>query len=165
MFKQYYIFCLFFILTGASVHAQGTKNPSLALKEKISNAKTDNDALRATLELIDFYELTNLVKWKQSILSLHSNKSRYTAVKSQQLIELIYSEYLLKTGNTSQFKSNFSKKMTNVRFDSKELSFRLDRLRFELEFLNKQWGVAKQLTDSNLIKLRGSRNTQNDRIK
>ncbi len=158
MFKQYYIFCLFFILTGASVHGQGTKNPSLALKEKISNAKTDKDALRATLELIDFYELTNLVKWKQSILSLHSNKSRYTAVKSQQLIELIYSEYLLKTGNTSQFKSNFSKKMTNVRFDSKELSFRLDRLRFELEFLNKQWGVAKQLADSNLIKLRGSRN-------
>ena len=158
MFKQYFIFCLFFILTGVSVYAQGTKNPSLALKEKISNAKTDNDALLATLELIDFYELTNLVKWKQSILTLYANKRRYSSVKSQQLIELIYSEYLLKTGNTSQFKSNFSKKISTVRFNSRELSFRLDRLRFELEFLNKQWGIAKQLADSNLIKLRGSRN-------
>jgi tetratricopeptide (TPR) repeat protein len=65
---------------------------------------------------------------------------------------------LFKSGNTGQFKSNFSKKIANIHVDSRELNFRLDRLRFEYEFLNKRWVLAKQIADSSLFKLSGSRN-------
>jgi tetratricopeptide (TPR) repeat protein len=155
---RFFIFCLFSGLTISFAYAQGSNNPSVVLNEKISKAKNSGDALLATLELIDYYEHSDLLKWKQSILSLYANQKRYSSGKSQQLIELVYSEYLFKSGNTSQFKSNFSKKMSNVHFDSRDLSFRLDRLRFECEFLKKHWVLAKQIADSSLVKLRGSRN-------
>jgi tetratricopeptide (TPR) repeat protein len=155
---RFFICCIFSVLTVSFAHTQETNTTFLALKEKISKAKNSGDALMSTLELIDLYEHTDLVKWKQSILSLYANRKRYSGQKSKQLVELIYAEYLFKTGNTSQFKSNFLKKMSNVTFTSSELTFRLDRLRFEYEFLNKRWVLAKQIADSSLIKLRGSRN-------
>ncbi|MEN9972425.1 MAG: hypothetical protein RIS20_772 [Bacteroidota bacterium] len=155
---RFFICCIFSVLTVSFAHSQEANTTSLALKEKISKAKNSGDALMSTLELIDFYEHTDLVKWKQSILSLYANQKRYSGQRSKQLVELIYAEYLFKTGNTSQFKSNFLKKMSNVTFTSSELTFRLDRLRFEYEFLNKRWVLAKQIADSSLIKLRGSRN-------
>jgi tetratricopeptide (TPR) repeat protein len=158
MLMRFFIFSLFCVLTFSFAHAQGIDNSSLALKEKISKAKNSNEALTATVQLIDYYEFTDLVKWKQSILSLYLNQKRFPGNKSKQLIELIYSEYLLKSGNTSQFKSNFSKKISNVHFESRDLAFRLDRLRFEYEFLNKRWVLAKQIADSSLFRLRGSRN-------
>jgi hypothetical protein len=155
---RFFICCIFSVLTVSFAHTQETNTTFLALKEKISKAKNSGDALMSTFELIDLYEHTDLVKWKQSILSLYANRKRYSGQKSKQLVELIYAEYLFKTGNTSQFKSNFLKKMSNVTFTSSELTFRLDRLRFEYEFLNKRWVLAKQIADSSLIKLRGSRN-------
>jgi tetratricopeptide (TPR) repeat protein len=128
------------------------------LNNQLAYAKSATEQLDAKIELIDFYTQVDPRKWKTSILDLHASRKRYPERESQQKIDIIFAEYLLKSGNIERFKQVFSTKLSNVDVRSKEVLFRLNRIRFEYELALENWQGAQNTADSNLLLLRKKRN-------
>ncbi|MCX8487097.1 MAG: hypothetical protein ORN53_08005, partial [Crocinitomicaceae bacterium] len=128
------------------------------LNNQLADAKTATEQLDAKIELIDFYAQVDPRKWKTSIQVLYVSRKRYPERASQQKIDIIFADYLLKSGNIERFKEVFNTKLSNVVVRSKEVLFRLNRIRFEYELALENWQRAKSTADSNLLLLRKKRN-------
>jgi tetratricopeptide (TPR) repeat protein len=149
---------MFSVLFVFSNVAQGALKTLNQLTTQLDKAKSIEEELESKIELIDFYAQVDPRKWKTSTLQLLVNRKRYSNKESQQKIDLIFAEYLLKSGNHEQFKLLFSTKLSNVKVQSKDFLFRLNRMRFEYEIALKHWGLAKGTADSSLRLLRKNRN-------
>jgi tetratricopeptide (TPR) repeat protein len=147
--------CVLFVFSNV---AQGALKTLSQLTTKLEDAKSITEELDAKIELIDFYAQVDPRKWKTSIAQLKAKRKRYPTKESQQKIDLIVAEFLLKSGNIEQFKLHFSTKLSNVKVQSKNLRFRLNRIRFEYQIALNNWGQAKETADSSLRLLRKNRN-------
>jgi hypothetical protein len=158
MMKRFLLLGLFFVLFVFSNAAQGTSKSLNQLSTQLAEAKSVAEELAVKIELIDFYAQVDSRKWKTSIKQLLANRKRYPNDQSQQKIDLIFAEYLFNSGNTEQFKLLFSNKLSKRVFQSKDLQFRVNRLRFEYELALENWQGAKETADSSLGLLRRNRN-------
>jgi hypothetical protein len=158
MMKRFILLGLFFVLFVFSNAAQGTSKSVNQLSTQLAEAKSVAEELAVKIELIDYYAQVDSRKWKTSIKQLLANRKRYPNDQSQQKIDLIFAEYLFNSGNTEQFKLLFSNKLSKRVFQSKDLQFRVNRLRFEYELALENWQGAKETADSNLRLLRRNRN-------
>ncbi len=156
--KRFILLGLFFVLFVFSNAAQGTSKSVNQLSTQLAEAKSVAEELAVKIELIDYYAQVDSRKWKTSIKQLLANRKRYPNDQSQQKIDLIFAEYLFNSGNTEQFKLLFSNKLSKRVFQSKDLQFRVNRLRFEYELALENWQGAKETADSNLRLLRRNRN-------
>lgn len=78
--------------------------------------------------------------------------------ESQQKIDIIFAEYLFKSGNIERFKLLFSTKLSTILAQSRDVLFRLNRIRFEYELASQKWQQARLTADSSLRLLRKNRN-------
>ena len=158
MMKRFLLLVLSCVLFVFSNVAQSGVKSLNQLNNQLAYAKSATEQLDAKIELIDFYTQVDPRKWKTSILDLHASRKRYPERESQQKIDIIFAEYLLKSGNIERFKQVFSTKLSNVDVRSKEVLFRLNRIRFEYELALENWQGAQNTADSNLLLLRKKRN-------
>ena len=149
------IMCVLFVFSNV---AQGNLKSLNQLKNQLAEAKTITEQLDAKIELIDLYEQVDPRKWKTSILELHSIRKRYPKGESQQKIDIIFAEYLFKSGNIERFKLLFSTKLSTILAQSRDVLFRLNRIRFEYELASQKWQQARLTADSSLRLLRKNRN-------
>ena len=147
--------CVLFVFSNV---AQGNLKSLNQLKNQLAEAKTITEQLDAKIELIDLYEQVDPRKWKTSILELHSIRKRYPKGESQQKIDIIFAEYLFKSGNIERFKLLFSTKLSTILAQSRDVLFRLNRIRFEYELASQKWQQARLTADSSLRLLRKNRN-------
>ena len=147
--------CVLFVFSNV---AQGALKTLNQLTTQLGVAKSVSEELAVKIELIDFYAQVDSRKWKTSIQQLITNRKRYPNKESQREIDLIFAEYLFKSGNLEQFKLIFTTKLSKVKFQSKDLHFRLNRLCFEYDLALKKWELAKGTADSTLRLLRRNRN-------
>lgn len=147
--------CVLFVFSNV---AQGNLKSLNQLKNQLAEAKTITEQLDAKIELIDLYEQVDPRKWKTSILELHSIRKRYPKGESQQKIDIIFAEYLFKSGNIERFKLLFSTKLSTIFDQSRDVLFRLNRIRFEYELASQKWQQARLTADSSLRLLRKNRN-------
>jgi tetratricopeptide (TPR) repeat protein len=147
--------CVLFVFSNV---AQGALKTLNQLTTQLGVAKSVSEELAVKIELIDFYAQVDSRKWKTSIQQLITNRKRYPNKESQREIDLIFAEYLFKSGNLEQFKLIFTTKLSKVKFQSKDLQFRLNRLCFEYDLALKKWELAKGTADSTLRLLRRNRN-------
>lgn len=158
MMKRFLLLVLSCVLFVFSNAAQGGLKSLNQLNNQLIEAKSASEQLAAKIELIDFYAQVDPRKWKTSIQDLMINRKRYPERESQQKIDILFAEYLFKSGNIERFKEEFSKKLSNVAVRSKEVLFRLNRIRFEYELALENWQRAKNTADSNLLLLLKKRN-------
>jgi len=158
MLQRFFLLVMLCVLFVFSNVAQGALKSLSQLTTKLEDAKSVTEELDAKIELIDFYAQVDPRKWKTSIAQLKAKRKRYPTKESQQKIDLIVAEFLLKSGNIEQFKLHFSTKLSNVKVQSKNLRFRLNRIRFEYQIALNNWGQAKETADSSLRLLRKNRN-------
>lgn len=158
MMQRFFLLFMLCVLFVFSNVAQGALKTLNQLTTQLDEAKSVTEELDAKIELIDFYAQVDPRKWKTSIARLKSMRKRYPTKESQQKIDLIFAEFLLKSGNIEQFKLLFSSKLSKVNVRSKDLRFRLNRMRFEYEIALNNWGQAKETADSSLLLLRKNRN-------
>jgi tetratricopeptide (TPR) repeat protein len=158
MMKRFFLLAISCVLFVFSNTAQGTLKSLNQLTTQLEEAKSVSEELKVKIELIDFYASVDSRKWKTSIRQLVANRKRYQTKESQQEIDLIFGEYLLKSGNIEQFKFHFSTKLAKVKFESKDFRFRLNRLCFEYDLALEKWQDAKEIADSSLRLLRRNRN-------
>lgn len=158
MMKRFLLLVLSCVLFVFSNVAQGGLKSLNQLNNQLADAKTATEQLDAKIELIDFYAQVDPRKWKTSIQVLYVSRKRYPERASQQKIDIIFADYLLKSGNIERFKEVFNTKLSNVVVRSKEVLFRLNRIRFEYELALENWQRAKSTADSNLLLLRKKRN-------
>lgn len=149
------IMCVLFVFSNV---AQGNLKSLNQLKNQLADAKTITEQLDAKIELIDLYEQVDPRKWKTSILELHSIRKRYPKGESQQKIDIIFAEYLFKSGNIQRFKLVFYTKLSTIVAQSRDVLFRLNRIRFEYELASQKWQQARLTADSSLRLLRKNRN-------
>ncbi|MBP5995349.1 MAG: histidine kinase [Crocinitomicaceae bacterium] len=147
--------CVLFVFSNV---AQGNLKSLNQLKNQLADAKTITEQLDAKIELIDLYEQVDPRKWKTSILELHSIRKRYPKGESQQKIDIIFAEYLFKSGNIQRFKLVFYTKLSTIVAQSRDVLFRLNRIRFEYELASQKWQQARLTADSSLRLLRKNRN-------
>lgn len=147
--------CVLFVFSNV---AQGNLKSLNQLKNQLADAKTITEQLDAKIELIDLYEQVDPRKWKTSILELHSIRKRYPKGGSQQKIDILFAEYLFKSGNIERFKLLFSAKLSMIVAQSRDVLFRLNRIRFEYELASQKWQQARLTADSSLRLLRKNRN-------
>lgn len=147
--------CVLFVFSNV---AQGNLKSLNQLKNQLADAKTITEQLDAKIELIDLYEQVDPRKWKTSILELHSIRKRYPKGESQQKIDIVFAEYLFKSGNIERFKLLFSTKLSTIFDQSRDVLFRLNRIRFEYELASQKWQQARLTADSSLRLLRKNRN-------
>ena len=158
MMKRFLLLVLSCVLFVFSNLAQSGLKSLNQLNNQLADAKSAAEELDAKIELIDFYGQVDPRKWKASIQELSINRKRYPERESQQKIDIIFAEYLLKSGNIERFKEVFNTKFSNVVVRSKDVLFRLNRIRFEYELALENWQRAKNTADSNLLLLRKKRN-------
>ena len=158
MMKRFLLLVLSCVLFVFSNLAQSGLKSLNQLNNQLADAKTAAEQLDAKIELIDFYAQVDPRKWKTSIQDLYVSRKRYPERESQQKIDIIFAEYLLKSGNIERFKEVFNTKLSNVVVRSKDVLFRLNRIRFEYELALENWQRAKNTADSNLLLLRKKRN-------
>ncbi len=158
MMKRFLLLVLSCVLCVFSNLAQSGLKSLNQLNNQLADAKTAAEQLDAKIELIDFYAQVDPRKWKTSIQDLYVSRKRYPERESHQKIDIIFAEYLLKSGNIERFKEVFNTKLSNVVVRSKEVLFRLNRIRFEYELALENWQRAKNTADSNLLLLRKKRN-------
>ncbi len=147
--------CVLFVFS--NVAQSGLKSLN-QLNNQLAEAKSATEQLDAKIELIDFYAQVDPRKWKMSIQELIVIRKRYPERESQQKIDIIFAEYLLKSGNIERFKQVFSTKLSTIVVRSREVLFRLKRIRFEYELALENWQDAKKTADSSLLLLRKKRN-------
>ncbi len=147
--------CVLFVFSNV---AQGNLKSLNQLNNQLAEAKTITEQLDAKIELIDLYEQVDPRKWKTSILELHSIRKRYPKGESQQKIDILFAEYLFKSGNIERFKLLFSTKLSTIFAQSRDVLFRLNRIRFEYELASQKWQQARLTADSSLRLLRKNRN-------
>lgn len=147
--------CVLFVFSNV---AQANLKSLNQLKNQLAEAKTIREQLDAKIELIDLYEQVDPRKWKTSILELHSIRKRYPKGESQQKIDILFAEYLFKSGNIERFKLVFSTKLSTIVGQSRDVLFRLNRIRFEYELASQKWQQARLTADSSLRLLRKNRN-------
>lgn len=158
MMKRFFLLvplCVLFVFSNA---AQGSLKGLNQLNNQLAYAKTVSEKLDAKIELIDFYAQVDPRKWKTAIEELNVTRKRYPERESQQKIDIIFAEYLFKSGNIERFKLLYSTKLSTIVIQSKEVLFRLNRIRFEYELALEKWGQAKETADSSLRLLRKKRN-------
>ena len=158
MMKRFLLLVLSCVLFVFSNVAQGNLKSLNQLKNQLAEAKTITEQLDAKIELIDLYEQVDPRKWKTSILELHSIRKRYPKGESQQKIDIVFAEYLFKSGNIERFKLVFSTKLSTIFDQSRDVLFRLNRIRFEYELASQKWQQARLTADSSLRLLRKNRN-------
>ncbi|MEN9987978.1 MAG: hypothetical protein RLZZ585_1017 [Bacteroidota bacterium] len=158
MLQRFFLLVLICVLFVFSNVAQGNLKSLNQLKNQLAEAKTITEQLDAKIELIDFYERVDPRKWKTSILELLSIRKRYPKGGEQQKIDIIFAEYLFKSGNIERFKLVFSTKLSTIVGQSRDVLFRLNRIRFEYELASQKWQQAKLTADSSLRLLRKNRN-------
>jgi tetratricopeptide (TPR) repeat protein len=158
MMKRFFLLVMLCVLFVFSNVAQGALKTLNQLTTQLGVAKSVSEELAVKIELIDFYAQVDSRKWKTSIQQLITNRKRYPNKESQREIDLIFAEYLFKSGNLEQFKLIFTTKLSKVKFQSKDLHFRLNRLCFEYDLALKKWELAKGTADSTLRLLRRNRN-------
>ena len=147
--------CVLFVFSNV---AQGALKTLNQLTTQLGVAKSVTEELAVKIELIDFYAQVDPRKWKMSIQELIVIRKRYSERLSQQKIDIIFAEYLLKSGNMERFKQVFSTKLSTIVVRSREVLFRLNRIRFEYELALENWQGAKKTADSSLLLLRKQRN-------
>ena len=147
--------CVLFVFSNV---AQGNLKSLNQLKNQLAEAKTITEQLDAKIELIDLYEQVDPRKWKTSIMELQEIRKRYPKGESQQKIDIIFAEYLFKSGNIERFKLLFSTKLSTILAQSRDVLFRLNRIRFEYELASQKWQQARLTADSSLRLLRKNRN-------
>lgn len=158
MLQRFFLLVIMCVLFVFSNVAQGNLKSLNQLKNQLAEAKTITEQLDAKIELIDLYEQVDPRKWKTSILELHSIRKRYPKGESQQKIDIIFAEYLFKSGNIERFKLLFSTKLSTILAQSRDVLFRLNRIRFEYELASQKWQQARLTADSSLRLLRKNRN-------
>jgi tetratricopeptide (TPR) repeat protein len=158
MMKRFLLLVLSCVLFVFSNVAQSGLKSLNQLNNQLIEAKSASEQLAAKIELIDFYAQVDPRKWKTSIQDLMINRKRYTERESQQKIDILFAEYLFKSGNIERFKLLFTTKLSTSVVRSKEVLFRLNRIRFEYELALEKWEQAKETTDSSLRLLRKKRN-------
>ena len=149
------IMCVLFVFSNV---AQANLKSLNQLKNQLAEAKTIREQLDAEIELIDLYEQVDPRKWKTSILELQTIRKRYPKGESQQKIDIVFAEYLFKSGNIERFKLIFSTKLSTIVGQSRDVLFRLNRIRFEYELASQKWQQARLTADSSLRLLRKNRN-------
>ena len=147
--------CVLFVFSNV---AQANLKSLNQLKNQLAEAKTIREQLDAEIELIDLYEQVDPRKWKTSILELQTIRKRYPKGESQQKIDIVFAEYLFKSGNIERFKLIFSTKLSTIVGQSRDVLFRLNRIRFEYELASQKWQQARLTADSSLRLLRKNRN-------
>ena len=158
MMKRFLLLVLSCVLFVFSNVAQSGLKSLNQLNNQLAEAKSATEQLDAKIELIDFYAQVDPRKWKMSIQELIVMRKRYPERLSQQKIDIIFAEYLLKSGNIERFKQVFSTKLSTIVVRSREVLFRLKRIRFEYELALENWQGAKKTADSSLLLLRKKRN-------
>ncbi|MFM1947539.1 MAG: hypothetical protein RL207_1822 [Bacteroidota bacterium] len=158
MLQRFFLLVFICVLFVFSNVAQGNLKSLNQLKNQLAEAKTITEQLDAKIELIDLYEKVDPRKWKTSILELISIRKRYPKGGEQQKIDIIFAEYLFKSGNIERFKLVFSTKLSTIVGQSRDVLFRLNRIRFEYELASQKWQQAKLTADSSLRLLRKNRN-------
>ena len=158
MLQRFFLLVIMCVLFVFSNVAQGNLKSLNQLKNQLADAKTITEQLDAKIELIDLYEQVDPRKWKTSILELHSIRKRYPKGESQQKIDIVFAEYLFKSGNIERFKLLFSTKLSTIFDQSRDVLFRLNRIRFEYELASQKWQQARLTADSSLRLLRKNRN-------
>lgn len=155
------IFCVFFVVGSV---AQGPLKSLQQLNEQVAGANTIKEELTAKIERIDYFAQSDVRKWKTALIQLKKQRNRYPSKESQQKIDVLVAEYLLKSGNNDAFKSIFSTKLASVIFLSKDFHLRLNRLRFDYDLARENWNSAKETADSMLRLLRKGRNNAQSSI-
>jgi len=158
MLKRFFLLSVICGVMAISLSAQSESNTLKQLIEKAMNAKSSSERLAAKIDLIDFYEQVDPRKWKEKTLELHAQRNAYVGKVAQSKIDLVYAAYLWKNGNTEQFKETYNRKLVKQTFTDWKDAYRLRRLHFEYELLQRNFAHARAIADSTLIFLQRKRN-------
>ena len=96
MLQRFFLLVMLCVLFVFSNVAQGALKTLSQLTTKLEDAKSVTEELDAKIELIDFYAQVDPRKWKTSIAQLKAKRKRYPTKESQEKIDLIVAEFLLK---------------------------------------------------------------------